>query len=229
MAAASPAGWLAGQFVDPEVWLEACLGAGISTGSFNLFSWQLLWVTGIYAGFLHKVRRQTAFFRHPAYLWTAVVLATGFLLVRYQLLPVSDALLALVEKEDLRILRVANIASQAVLFCWIVRLVPASRGLPWFRLLGRYSLPVFSFHILLVYLLEPLSWRIAYWFGYSASFLYTVAVLAILSLPALFYRAYEQALPASGARTWAGRMQAMAIAGRHPFSAGKPARALGVK
>jgi hypothetical protein len=226
---ASTACWLLGQFLDPQEWLEGRLGTGASTGAFNLLSWQLLWVTGIYAGFLHKVRRQTAFFRHRAYLAIAVVLAAGFFLVRHQLLPVSDTLLAYVEKEDLRILRVANIASQVVLFCWLIRLLPASRGLSWFQLLGRYSLPVFAFHILLVYLLEPLSWRIAYWFGYSANFLYTAAVLATLTLPALFYRAYERALTAGGARTWAGRMRAMMLAGRHPFSGGKPVRAMDAK
>ena len=218
--------WFLGQLVDPQEWLEATLGTGVGTGSFNLFAWQLLWVTGLYAGFLHKVRRQTAFFHHWLLLVTAVAVVAGFFLVRHQMLPVSDAFLAHVEKEDLRILRVANIASQVVLFCWLIRLVPVSRGLPWFRLLGRYSLPVFSFHILLVYLLEPLSWRIAYWFGYSVNFLYTAAVLATLTLPALFYRAYEQALAAGGPRTWAGRLQAMMLAGRHPLSAGKPARAL---
>jgi hypothetical protein len=221
--------WLLGQFLDPQEWLEAMLGTGVSTGSFNLLAWQLLWVTGIYAGFLHKVRRQTAFFRHRVFLWTAVVVAAGFFLARHQLMPISDTLLAYVEKEDLRILRVANIASQVVLFCWLIRLVPASRGLPWFRLLGRYSLPVFSFHVLLVYLLEPLTWRIVYWFGYSVNFLYTAAVLATLSLPALFYRAYEHALTAGGARTWAGRVHAMVLAGRHPFSGGKPVRALDAK
>lgn len=221
--------WLLGQFVDPQEWLEASLGTGGSTGSFNLLAWQLLWVAGIYAGFLHKVRRQTAFFRHRGILWTAVVLAVVFFLARHELLPVSDALMAYVAKEDLRILRVANIASQVVLFCWIIRLLPASRGLPWFRLLGRYSLPVFSFHILLVYLLEPVTWRIAYWSGYGANFLYTAAVLATLSLPALFYRSYEQALKGGGAPTWAGRMHAMLLAGRHLFSGGKPARALDAK
>lgn len=225
----SVACWFLGQVLDPQEWLEASLGTGVGTGSFNLLAWQLLWVTGLYAGFLHKVRRQTAFFHHRALLWMALAIAAGFFLVRHQLLPVSDAFLAHVEKEDLRILRVANIASQVVLFCWLIRLVPASRGLPWFRLLGRYSLPVFSFHILLVYLLEPLSWRVAYWFGYSVNFLYTAAVLATLTLPALFYRAYEQALAAGGPRTWAGRLHAAVLAGRHPFSGGKPARALDAK
>ncbi|MFS0753527.1 OpgC domain-containing protein [Noviherbaspirillum sp. 1P10PC] len=225
----SVACWFLGQVLDPQEWLEASLGTGVSTGSFNLLAWQLLWVTGLYAGFLHKVRRQTAFFHHRALLWMALAIAAGFFLVRHQLLPVSDAFLAHVEKEDLRILRVANIASQVVLFCWLIRLVPASRGLPWFRLLGRYSLPVFSFHILLVYLLEPLSWRVAYWFGYSVNFLYTAAVLATLTLPALFYRAYEQALAAGGPRTWAGRLHAAVLAGRHPFSGAKPARALDAK
>lgn len=221
--------WLLGQLVDPQQRLEASLGTGVSTGAFNLLAWQLLWVVGIYAGFLHKVRRQTAFFHHRGILWSAVVVSVLFFLARHQLLPVNDALMAYVAKEDLRILRVANIASQVVLFCWFIRRVPASRGLPWFRLLGRYSLPVFSFHILLVYLLEPLSSGIAYWYGYSANFIYTAAVLAILSLPALFYRAYEQALKRGGEPTWAGRMRAMVLAGKHLCSRGKPAPALNAK
>lgn len=216
--------WLCGQAVDPMEWLLERLGNGARSGSFNLFAWQLLWVTGIYAGFLHRVRRRTTFIESKGWLWLAAIVAAGFFLARHGWLPLGDALLPYVEKDDLRILRVINIASQIVIFCWLIKLVPASRGLPWFALLGRYALPVFALHVLLVYLLEPLTWRIAYWSGYAVNLLYTLAVLAILTLPALFYRAYEQHL-APGARTWARRAQALALAGRHPFSNAKTARA----
>lgn len=227
--ASSIACWLLGQFIDPQEWLHARLGTGAKAGSFNLLAWQLLWVTGLYIGFLHKVRRRTAFFQRRAYLWIAVIVAAGFFLARHQWLPLGDAMLAYVEKDDLRILRVANIASQIVIFCWLIRLVPVGRGLPWFSLLGRYALPVFSFHVLLVYLLDPLTWRIIYWSGHAVNFLYTAAVLASLSLPALFYRAYERQLAAGGSRTWARRLQAMALAGRHPFGDVKAARTVDVK
>lgn len=183
--------WIIGQSFDPLKWLTTITGIGASAGQFNLFGWQLLWVAGLYAGFLHRVRNQTVFFRRSIYFYVAVAIAIGFFLFRHEIFPAPAGLEFYVENSDLRLLRVINTISQIVIFCYLIKYVPVTRGLPWLRFLGKYSLQVFTYHVVIVCLLAPISWRIGPRFGLVAEFIYTVVVLASMSLPALFYRAYE--------------------------------------
>ena len=218
--------WLGGQFADPLDWLSTHIEGGLRPGAFNVFAWQLIWVVGLYTGFVHRVRRRTDFFRHPACICIALAVAAGFFLARHELLPMSQGMLAYLEKENLRVLRVANIASQVVLFFCVIRLIPRQGGLPWFRFLGRYALQVFCFHVLLVYLLQPVSWRVEAWYGYTANFLYSALVLLMLTLPALAYRAYERELAASGERTWMRKARAMVRAVCNPLAWVRPVPAM---
>jgi hypothetical protein len=207
--------WLCGQFFDPLEWLAEFSGSGARAGAFNVLSWQLLWVAGLYIGFNHGVEKRNVFFRQPLCLWIAIVTATGFFLARHGVIPFASSLEFYLEKADLRILRLANIFSQVVIFCHLVKFVRADTGLAWFRFIGRYSLQVFCFHVLLVNFLMPLSWRIGMLFGYAGEVLYFLAAAASLTLPALLYRAYETQLRAGGKRTWPDKLAAMRRVGRN--------------
>jgi hypothetical protein len=206
---ASLAFWACGQFFDPLEWLAAICGGGVHAGDFNLLSWQLLWVSGLYIGYVHGVEKRTAFFNSPLWLGLAVVLAAGFFLARHAYIDMPDRLDFFVENSDLRVLRLLNIFSQVVIFCYLMRFVPREQGLPWFRFLGKYALPVFCFHAFLVAFLEPVSWRVGAHFGYAIEAAYLATAAASLSLPAMLYRAYEAQLRVVGSRNWAGRVAAI--------------------
>lgn len=207
--------WLTGQFFDPLEWLTEVSGTGARAGAFNIFSWQLLWVAGLYIGFNHGVEKRNVFFRQSLCLWIAIVTAAGFFLARHEIIPFASSLEFYLEKSDLRVLRLANIFSQVVIFCHLLKFIKVDTGLPWFRFIGKYSLPVFCFHVLLVSFLEPLSWRIGMLFGYAGEVLYFLAAAASLTLPALLYRAYETQLRAGGKRTWLDKLAAMRRVGRN--------------
>lgn len=206
--------WLWGQFFDPLEWLVAVIGAGTQAGNFNLFSWQLLWVAGLYIGFVHGVEQRKVLVGQPWILGLAIAAALFFFLDRHDFVQFADSLDFYTENPDVRILRLLNIFCQVVIFCHLVRFLPADKGLPWFRLLGRYSLPVFCFHVLVVSFLEPVSWRIGMNFGYALEVAYLLAVVASLTLPALFYRAYERQMRHAGAATWRSRLSATVQVGR---------------
>jgi hypothetical protein len=206
---ASLAFWAWGQFFDPLEWLAAVSGGGVHAGAFNLLSWQLLWVSGLYIGYVHGVEKRTIFFNSPLWLGLAVVLAAGFFLARHAFVDMPDRLDFFVENSDLRALRLLNIFSQAVIFIYLVRFLPRDKSIPWLRFLGKYSLPVFCFQVLLVAFLEPVSWRVGAHFGYTAELAYLAAAAASLSIPAMLYQEYEVQLRALGGRNWAGRVSAM--------------------
>ena len=209
--------WLWGQFFDPLEWMVAAIGAGTQAGDFNLLSWQLLWVAGLYIGFVHGVEKRKVLVGQPWVLGLAVGAALVFFLDRHDFVQFADSMDFYTENPDVRVLRLLNIFCQVVIFCHLVRFLPADRGLPWFRLLGRYSLPVFCFHVLVVSFLEPVSWRIGMNFGYAVEVAYLLAVVASLTLPALFYRAYERQMRHAAAATWRSRLSATAQVGRELF------------
>jgi hypothetical protein len=211
--AASLALWFCGQFFDPIEWLVAASGSGAQAGDFNLLSWQLIWISGLYIGFIHGVKKRTDLFNSPLWLASALVAAIGFFLARHAFIDMPDRLDFFVENSDMRALRLLNIFSQVVIFIYLVRFVPRDKGLPWLRFLGRYALPVFCFHVLLVAFLEPLSWRVGAHFGYAVEAVYMAAAAASLSIPAMLYRGYEAQLRVLGRPSWSGKAAAaMAVA-----------------
>jgi hypothetical protein len=207
--------WLCGQFFDPLECLVKVSGTGPHPGAFNLFSWQLLWTIGLYIGFLHRVRNKDVLLARPIYLWLAIVTTLGFFLAKHHVFSLSPGVDFFLEKSDLRFLRVTNIVCQIVVFCYLIRLARVDKGLPWFSLLGRYALPVFSFHVLIVCLLEPVTWRVGVRLGNVADVAYSFLVAASLTLPALVYRAYERQLSVSGPVTWSSKLSAMTHIVRH--------------
>lgn len=183
--------WVIGQFYDPLKWLIAITDSSAAAAQFNLFGWQVLWVTGIYIGFLHHVRKRTIFFAHPAYLYFAIAGATAFFLTKHHFIVPPVSVEFYFENSDFRLLRFINTISQVVIFCYVIKKVPTNLGLPWFRFLGRYSLQVFSYHVLIVCLLAPISWRIGPRYGLTADLVYTLLVVASMTVPGLIYFAYE--------------------------------------
>jgi hypothetical protein len=184
--------WLCAQIVDPHELLIEKTGLDLRSGGFNLLAWQLLWLFGLYAGFVHGIRKTRLFLRAPSVLWLSAAGAVVFLLARHQVLPIGADLQFYLEREDLRVLRVMNILCQFAVFCYFIRRLLVEDGIPFFDLLGRYSLPVFAFHVLIIYLLKPLTWRMDMRLGVFGNAVYCVAVVMSLLLPAIVYRKYEE-------------------------------------
>ncbi|MDQ2711150.1 MAG: OpgC domain-containing protein, partial [Acidobacteriota bacterium] len=129
-----------------------------STGAFDMYAWQLLWMVGLALGSLY-VGRLSADPRKsshtdegfPLWLTMSIVTAAVFLLLRYS--PVDhwinpDSYGWLIDKWHLGPARVINFAAIAIV---LVRFGQHVATLPIFQplaLLGRASIEVFSVHVL---------------------------------------------------------------------------------
>lgn len=125
-----------------------------STGAFDLYSWQLLWIVGLALGSIafrsgpSKPRE-----RHiPEWLWKlSVALSIGFLILRYSPLDRwmnPEVYGWLIDKWHLGPARIINFSALAIL---VVRFGARIANLPFISplyLLGQASIEVFSVHVL---------------------------------------------------------------------------------
>ena len=131
----------------------------VNTGFFNLISWQFLFVAGLYFGFLTYQNKISPILHNKKLFYFALIMC-GLLFVFKQVHYKIDTsyldLDYLASKENLGPLRLLNF------FAWLlVMSYFASRYKAWFSFkpvcyLGKFSLEVFSFHILLIILFKPL-------------------------------------------------------------------------
>lgn len=179
--------WLVSEYIDPLGLFAQWINGRPSF--FNVFSWQLLWVAGLYIGYIHKTKGKILFLSGKFLLSAAVLVTVTCFAMRHEFYALPTETLSYFDKADLSVLRLLNTNAQMFIFLKLVQSFERTSSLPWFSFLGRYSLQVFTFHVLLVYLLMPIGWRVEK-FGIAGNLAYSVLVIASLSLPALFYRRY---------------------------------------
>jgi len=197
--AASLLVWLAAQFGLKHAFEEWARPFGpVVLGSFDIFAWQLLWISGLCLGGLYfEYKRSARAWRiMPPALGVAVVVAIFFFGLRHgfwSFMGLTETGVML-NKWSLGPLRLLNIAClMALLIGFAPKSLPQFVGVP-LALLGRYSLPTFCFHIPLALVGK----EILYIFkpdALTASAMGLVAI-AVLFLPAWFS---EQKLRPSGA------------------------------
>jgi len=142
--------WLAAQFkLDTHLIRNPAELLPLRWGSFNLFAWQLVWVSGLALG--ESALRRPALSGKQRFGLACIsvpIVLTG-LLARHGFIPFNPDWFLWMDKWTLGPLRLLNFTSWVVLLlAWNPR-VP-ERVLSPFAILGRHSLAVFSFHLPLV-------------------------------------------------------------------------------
>ena len=168
-------------FVNAIEWKIAATSLNIRIGLFNLFAWQLLYITGLIFGYFTFIGRfDVSFVRKLPISFIKVIIAAfiGLLLLQqflsYHPQPFSDAvetLNAVHSKWNFSFLFLASAVVYGFLIIWLYVAGPHSdkkliaifaKG---FRsalnsrplvLLGQNSIQVFTYHLVVVYLLSPL-------------------------------------------------------------------------
>ena len=146
--------WLAAHYGLKE-WMIGALTGGwlvIDPGAFNLFSWQLLWMGGLWLG--HRLQRSQgrAPLTLPRTLWPILAgLALFFFCWRWPWIPVAIDLGShdwLLDKWRLGPLRLLNFLALLYLTLWLGPYL--TRTVIWLKplaLLGRNLLPLFCLHV----------------------------------------------------------------------------------
>nr|WP_242689158.1 OpgC domain-containing protein [Pedobacter sp. SYSU D00535] len=132
---------------------------GVHYGIFNAFCWQLLFLIGLHLGYLTYHQQLGILKSNKNIFRVAIFTALVFFVLKVfgTHLGLSQNLIAqLTDKGHLRPLRLLNFSAIAYIIYFI-----SAKYTSWFTfrpvcLIGRYSLEVFSFHVVLVILFKPL-------------------------------------------------------------------------
>ncbi len=159
---------------------------GLFRGDFNPLAWQFVFFSGLYFGYLHLYQRRRIVRAQPLLVALCVLACALGLVLRWRLLPWPGAAspgTLLSAKRDYGAGYLVNFLAFAYLVYCLAARFPRAFSWPPFAFLGRHSIQVFSFHILVIYLAGPLRWRAAALgpLGYDA---FGVAVVTTLFIPA---------------------------------------------
>lgn len=137
---------------------------GFFQGDFNPFAWQFVFFSGLYFGHMHLFRRHRVVAVRPALLALCLLVCIIGFTMRWNLLswpaPFGpDGWLA--SKQNYGPAYLVNFLAFSYLVYFLATLLPRAFNWPALAFLGRHSIQVFSFHLVAVYLVSPLVWRVA--------------------------------------------------------------------
>lgn len=165
----------------------------LQPGSFDPFGWQFLYVLGVFFGYRRLMGEPLA----PTARWATLIALAVLLpllvlrhLMRFDLPGFPYVQLELLtDRSSLGWLRLLNFLLLAYALMRLVSWRPQLFQLRWFVFLGQHSLQVFAAHVLLVYLVTPLQWRVLE-LGVWGALLALAFVVISLSVPAKAHALY---------------------------------------
>ena len=176
--------WIVGQFLNLTGDTINILEINTRAGFFNLFSWQLIWTIGIFIGYLKISNIDINLHNSKLLIYAVLTFSFMMFLYRHQLLEFGDNfILRYSSRQDLEIFRLLNFLSILFLIWLLMKNIPIDKGIPWLQFLGQYSIQVFSFHVLLVYFLQP-AWLTIDQSNNFQAISFIVLAVASLSIPA---------------------------------------------
>lgn len=164
-------------------------------GYFNLFAWQFLFVLGTWLGFNGRTSSSAHLPNSPGLLPIVLTLAFFLLLARHQpaLLDVFPfSIQHATEKSHLGWLRLINVLLITYLTARFVQTYPHLFRWRWFAFLGAHSLPVFTYHLLMLYLLEFFVRKPVASYGTGPALLLSMLFILSLTLPAWVHSHYKE-------------------------------------
>lgn len=124
------------------------------TGAFNLFAWQLVWVTGLWLG-AKSAEDDVPLRRIPGYIVAACAIVCLFFIgIRHEWLGphlTQQSLGMKLDKWQIGPLRVLNLVTFTIVFYWMRKYVLRIVSIEPFLTLGKASLHVFCAHVFFVF------------------------------------------------------------------------------
>ncbi|KEA62628.1 OpgC protein [Marinobacterium lacunae] len=182
--------WGGGQLLDPLGSLYKVAGIDFHAGYFNLFSWQILWMAGLALGYARLNAIEGGFLRERGVLWLALAFAFVFWVWRREFVSPGHWIIPLLDKPGLGPLRLFNCILLMLIGWRVMNLFRHEQCLPFFELLGRYSIQVFSFHAVMLYTLQYTSQSMRST-GSLVYSLYTLALVFCLLIPVVVTRRWK--------------------------------------
>jgi len=183
---------------------------GFFRGEFNPLAWQFVFFSGLYFGYRHLHQQCPIVRPQPLLIALCILLCMLGLTMRWQVVPWPAAFARgglLASKADYGATYLVNFLAFAYLTYCLARVAPRAFQWRFLAFLGRHSIQVFSFQLVLVYLARPLYWRAAA-HGALAFDALGLAVVAMLFLPAFCHASWQSwrtGLSAVGPRAYRSR------------------------
>ncbi len=185
--------WLSAQFHVRAYLLDGFAhDAGIYLGYFDIFAWQLLFVVGSWFGYRRTINSSASTGNDTAIIWSFFIVVVAFFLVKhgYVVIPGLDTVTA-ADRGTLAWLRLINFSAIVLFVGALTRKYNELFKNNWLAFLGQHSLQVFSYHIVILYLIMPVRWRIED-MGGLAEVAVCLAYVASLTLPAKMHQSYRR-------------------------------------
>lgn len=184
--------WIIGQSFNFMTEVVKMLQLNTTPGYFNIFSWQLIWTMGVYLGYAKSSNIEIRLPKTRIFFFIVLVSAIIFLLSRHNILEFGrHFILSFTEKQTLEVFRLLNFLLMVYLVGIVISKIPIDKGIPWLQYIGRYSIDVFSFHVLLIYLLLPL-WSYIDISNDIINITFEFLIIASLSIPAYIADRYKK-------------------------------------
>ncbi len=130
----------------------------VDLGYFNVYSWQLLFFTGMLIGYLKSKDRLTSFMRNKNILVVCLIICGILFFVRHF---VTDNEFAnssfLTDKTDLGPLRLLNFYALTYVIAYLQEMYTHTAKFKPVVFLGKHSLQVFAFHVVLTIIVMPVT------------------------------------------------------------------------
>ena len=127
-------------------------------GSFNILSWQFLYVVGIWIGFSVRHGKMALYENKKILMACVFLVAVGLLLRRRVIFSNIEWVEPWVERRVLAVGRLLNFFVLAYILAWMIRWRGGWHH-KWLSFLGRHSLQVFIYHAVVLIVFSPLRWR----------------------------------------------------------------------
>lgn len=195
--------WLVGQFVQQEMsqFLLDMVAPELNlhVGFFDPLAWQLLYVVGSWLGYSVTYERRKVFSSNRWVNCSIIIFATLFMIARWYVMEFHGStfefkqwLEAATGKPDLKWLRILNFALLAYCFGLLIRRFPNILNIRWLTFLGQHSLQVFSFHIILLFMIHPYRWELYRLFStVDGNTVVQIFAVASLIIPAWLHKRYQ--------------------------------------
>jgi hypothetical protein len=181
--------WGLGQILSSFDTIVAKVFSGYWVGDFNMCSWQVLYVLGLWLGVSYH---QSFTFRllQNHWLWSlAAITASVLLLSRHSL--ILPELATGIDRPTLGWVRLCNVLLLTGIGSLYISRLNQPRQTSWFIFLGQHSLQVFTCHIALLYALVPLLDQLAISFGGVGLLLVVIGAVFVLYLAAVLHDSYK--------------------------------------
>ena len=181
--------WIIGQYFNPIEFFSKLLfpDLNIFNGFFNIFSWQIIWFSGLMVGLYKHFKIKILMVESRYFVYLLILALIIFFLIKHNIVLNEYDFSKYTSRQKLGWIRLLNFWMLVLVIGHYMNVLIPQNGIPWLKYLGKYSLQVFSFHILFLYFFAPYAYYLILSYGGFGFLLSVFIMLSSLTIPAYMF------------------------------------------